>query len=265
MNGINVERLSFSYSNRLVFENISFHIGDGEVLAILGPNGSGKTTLLKCLNMLLTPRGSVLVDMQDIQRIEGKHLAKIMGYVPQNHSPVFPYRVIDVVVSGRTPHLGLSAPSGDDFEKAYLALERLNISSLAERAYTQISGGELRLVLIARALVQQPRFLLLDEPTSHLDLANRMMVVKAIKEIAKEGISVIASEHDPNMAALFTDAVIFLKNGTLLASGDVSEVLTEENIECVFGVRAEIVERGGVRYVLPLLHRYDFSSELAST
>jgi iron complex transport system ATP-binding protein len=212
--------------------------------------------------MLLKPRGAVLVDMRDVARMGKRDLAKIMGYVPQTHSPAFPYRVIDVVMSGRMPHLGFSAPSGEDFRQAYTALERLNISSLAERAYTQISGGELRMVLIARALVQQPRFLLLDEPTSHLDLANRMMVFKAIREIAGGGISVVASEHDPNMATLSSDKVIFLKDGRLLASGSASEVLTEENIESVYGIKAEIMERNGVRYVLPLMHQRDFSDKL---
>lgn len=254
MSGIRIEELSFDYDGRSVFEDLTFHVEQGEVLIILGPNGSGKTTLIKCLNLLLKPKGSVLVDMHDVTSMKKRELAKIVGYVPQNHSPIFPYRVIDVVVGGRTPHLGFSAPSSEDYKQAYASLERLNISYLADRAYTQISGGELRMVLIARALVQQPRFLLLDEPTSHLDLANRMIVFKALREMAREGVGIVASEHDPNMATLSSDKVAFLKDGRLLTWGSACEVLTSGNIARTYGIEAEIIEKNGIRYVLPLMH-----------
>lgn len=259
MSRIRVEELSFYYGNRLVFQNLNFHLEQGEVLIILGPNGSGKTTLLKCLNLLLKPRGAVFVDMDSVTSMKKKEIAKIVGYVPQNHSPVFPYKVIDVVAGGRTPYLGFSAPAKEDYKHAYNCLERLNISSLAERIYNQISGGELKMVLIARALAQQPRFLLLDEPTSHLDLANRMKVFKTLREMAEgEGIGIIASEHDPNMASGPSDKVIFLKDGKMLVWGSASEVLTIDNIKYVYGIETEIIERNGFRYVLPLMHQSRF-------
>jgi len=253
MSGVKVRGLRFSYGEKIVFEDVSFEVDEGEILTILGPNGSGKTTLLKCLNKLLKPKGSVFIDSFDISKLNEKELAKLVGYVPQMHSPAFPYRVVDVVVSGRAPHLGFSTPTKEDYELAYSILDRLGLSHLADKPYTQLSGGELRLVLIARALIQQPKVLLLDEPTSHLDLKNRVLVLKILKEVAKEGIAIIMSEHDPNLASLFSDKVLLMHKGKIVSYGGVQDVLNKENIVKVYGVDVEIFENNGKRYIFPTI------------
>ncbi|UYZ39430.1 MAG: ABC transporter ATP-binding protein [Candidatus Methanospirare jalkutatii] len=251
MSGVRVYELSFSYSKQEILKKLSFEVGKGEVLIVLGPNGSGKTTLLKCLNMLLKPEGSIFIDTFDVSKLNGGELAKLMGYVPQIHSPAFPYKVVDVVVSGRTPHLDFSVPSEDDYKFAYKILEKLGLKNLAERPYTQLSGGELRLVLIARALVQQPKVLLLDEPTSHLDLKNKVLVLKVLREIANEGITVIMSEHDPNLA-IFADKLLLINSGKIVAFGKAQNVLTKENIAKLYEVNVEIFERNGRCYIFPI-------------
>jgi len=251
MNGVKVKELTFGYNEKVVLDHLSFEVNKGEILTILGPNGSGKTTLLKCLNMLLKPKGSFFIDSFDISKLNEKEIAKFISYVPQIHSPVFPYKVIDVVVSGRTPYLGFSTPTKQDYDYAYNILNKLDLTHLADKAYTQLSGGQLRLVLIARALVQQPKVLLLDEPTSHLDLKNRLLVLKILREITSEGITVIMSEHDPNIASIFSDKILLMCNGRIVSCGKAKDVLNRENIAKVYEVNVEIFERNGNRYVFP--------------
>jgi len=251
MNGVKVKELTFGYNEKVVLDHLSFEVNKGEILTILGPNGSGKTTLLKCLNMLLKPKGSFFIDSFDISKLNEKEIAKFISYVPQIHSPVFPYKVIDVVVSGRTPYLEFSTPTKQDYDYAYNILNKLDLTHLADKAYTQLSGGQLRLVLIARALVQQPKVLLLDEPTSHLDLKNRLLVLKILREITSEGITVIMSEHDPNIASIFSDKILLMCNGRIVSCGKAKDVLNRENIAKVYGVNVEIFERNGNRYVFP--------------
>ncbi|GAB6161559.1 ABC transporter ATP-binding protein [Desulfothermus naphthae] len=253
MSGVKVRELTFGYGDKVVLDHLSFEVSKGEILAILGPNGSGKTTLLKCLNMLLKPQGSFFIESFDISGLNKKEIAKFVGYVPQMHSPVFSYRVIDVVVSGRTPHLGFSTPAKQDYDNAYNILDKLGLTHLAHKPYTQLSGGQLRLVLIARALVQQPKVLLLDEPTSHLDLKNRVLVLKILKEITSEGITIIMSEHDPSLASIFSDKTLLMCNGKIVRYGKAKDVLNRENIAKVYGVNVEIFEKNGNRYVYPVV------------
>ncbi|RLG16172.1 ABC transporter ATP-binding protein [Candidatus Pacearchaeota archaeon] len=253
MSGVKVKELTFGYDEKLVLDHLSFEVSKGEILAILGPNGSGKTTLLKCLNMLLKPKGSFFIDSFDISKFNEKEIAKFVGYVPQIHSPVFPYKVIDVVVSGRTPYLGFSTPTKKDYDYAYNVLNKLGLTHLADKPYTQLSGGQLRLVLIARALVQQPKVLLLDEPTSHLDLKNKVLVLKILREVTSENITVIMSEHDPSLASIFSDKILLMCNGKIVSYGKAKDVLNKENLAKVYGVKVEIFERNGNRYVFPIV------------
>jgi len=253
MSGVKVKELTFGYDEKLVLDHLSFEVSKGEILAILGPNGSGKTTLLKCLNMLLKPKGSFLIESFDISKLNRKEIAKFVGYVPQMHSPAFPYKVIDVIVSGRTPYLGFSTPTKQDYDYAYNVLNKLGLKHLVGKPYTQLSGGELRLVLIAKALVQQPKVLLLDEPTSHLDLKNRRLVLKILTEITSEDITVIMSEHDPNIASIFSDKILLMCNGKVVGYGRPRNVLNKENIAKVYGVDVVIMERGEYRYIFPIV------------
>lgn len=254
MSGVEAVNLCYSYGAMPIIRQASFELQAGEILSILGSNGCGKTTLLKCLNMLLKPEGRVLVDNVDLRSLSSRDLARLMGYVPQMHSPDFPYRVVDVAVSGRTPRLGFSIPSKQDYELAREALCRVGVGHLSEKYYTNLSGGELKLVLIARALVQEPKVLLLDEPTSHLDFKNRVMVLKILREIADDGIAVIMSEHDPNLASLFSDKVLLMMNkGEIVRYGPARDVISPDNIMKVYGLDVEIFEKGGFRYIFPRL------------
>jgi len=253
MSNAEVNGLSFGYDERVVLERVSFTVARSEILTILGPNGSGKTTLLKCLNKLLKPKGSILIDSFDITRLHGKELAKLIGYVPQAHSPAFPYKVIDVIMSGLTPYLGFSTPGEEDYKAGYDILNQLGLEHMANRRYTQISGGELRLVLIARALLQRPKVILLDEPTSHLDIKNKVLILKVLKNITNEGIIVINSEHDPNLAFMMSDEVLLMNSGKILDYGKTESVLTKANLSTLYGIDIEIIESSGSRYISPVL------------
>ncbi len=251
--GVEVADLCFSYAEQKILHEITFDVRSGQLVTILGPNGSGKTTLLKCINLLLQPEGSILVDGIDISEISSSELAKKIGYVPQLHTPAFPYRVLDVVVSGRIPYLGLSAPQKEDYELGCRMLAQVGIDHLAEKPYIHLSGGELRLVLLARALVQQSRILLLDEPTSNLDIKNRIVVLKALRGIVEQGIAVMMTEHDPNLASLFSDRVLLMNRGRILRYGRAEEVLSRENIMEVYGIDVEIFRSNGNHYIFPVV------------
>jgi len=240
---ITVENLTFYYDSMPALRDGSVKISCGKLAIVLGPNGSGKTTFLKCLCRLLRPKvGYVYFDDQLIWEMELKFFAQQVGYVPQIHLPSFPYRVIDVVVSGRTPYLSaLEVPSKKDYEVARRALELIECGHLAERLYTQLSGGELRLVLIARALAQEPKVLLLDEPTSNLDFKNKIVVMTVLRDLAKRGLSIIVTEHDPNIAAMFSDEVMLMKDGKIVAYGEPHEVISEDTMKSLYGVDVEAI------------------------
>ena len=255
-----INNLTFSYDKRApALKDVSLTISGGELTAILGPNGSGKTTLLKCLCALLKPKiGCVYIDGQNLPKLKPRLLAQLVGYVPQVHAPSFPYRVIDIVVSGRTPHLSaLSTPSERDYEIAYQALEIVGCQELAERLYTQLSGGELRLVLIARALAQQPRILLVDEPTSHLDFKNKVVVLHVLRRLTKsEGLCVLMTEHDPNLALMFSDKVILLKKGSVIAYGRPREVINEKAMKELYDMDINILSYGNLTFIMPCVHDF---------
>lgn len=254
MERVVVENLSFSYRHGFELKGISLKVWGGSVVTLLGPNGSGKTTLLKCINALLKPRANcVYVDGKDVLKMGEDERAKLMGYVPQSHSPTFPYTVLDVVLMGRTPYLGVfQRPSKADVAKAEEALKLVGLNHLKDRPYTEISGGERQLVLIARALAQDPRVILLDEPTAHLDFRNQFKVLRIVKEVAKKrDIAIIMSLHDPNLAYLFSDVIVLMSRGRVVAYGDPNSVITRENIKAVYGVDIEIVYHGDVRLVIP--------------
>ncbi|MCC6023571.1 MAG: ABC transporter ATP-binding protein [Thaumarchaeota archaeon] len=255
MERVVVENLSFSYRHGFELKGISLKVWGGSVVTLLGPNGSGKTTLLKCINALLKPRTNcVYVDGKDVLKMREDERAKLMGYVPQSHSPTFPYTVLDVVLMGRTPYLGVfQRPSKADVAKAEEALKLVGLNHLKDRPYTEISGGERQLVLIARALAQDPRVILLDEPTAHLDFRNQFRVLRVVREVAKrKDVAVVMSLHDPNLAYLFSDAIALMSGGRIVAFGDPNNVITKENIKAVYGMDVEIVDNERGRLVLPL-------------
>jgi iron complex transport system ATP-binding protein len=241
---LEVERANCGYAGKPVVDDVSFALESGEVVCLLGANGSGKTTLFKAILGLLRLRGGrILVDGADTARWPPRRLARALAYVPQAHTPPFPFAVKDVVLMARTAHLGLfGSPSRRDAAIAEDALETLGVSDLAHARYTEISGGERQLVLIARALAQQSEFLIMDEPTSNLDFGNQVRVLRRVKELARRGLGLLMTTHFPDHAFLCASRVALLKAGRLLTMGKPEEVLTRRHLEGAYGVSLRIVE-----------------------
>jgi iron complex transport system ATP-binding protein len=239
---LRVRDASFSYDDHKVFSAVSLEILPGEVLCLLGCNGCGKTTLLRCLNGALKPQsGSIQLDGNDLSAMTATDIARRVGFVFQEHSAPFPYSVIDVVCMGRAPHLRLfSAPTGNDLQIAEDALDMVGMRHLRDKPYTQISGGERQLVLIARTIAQQPDVILLDEPTAHLDLKNQTLVLRMINRLARQGLSVMMSSHLPNHALLFSSKVALMHNGGILALGNPDDVISEESLREIYGIEVRI-------------------------
>ena len=251
---LTINHLSFSYSSSPILKGIDLALDLGEVLSIVGPNGSGKSTLLKCINRILKTKGNtVFVDGKDINKLNLKELSKIMGYVPQSSVSVFPFTVFDIVMMGRTPYIHWS-PSEQDYEIVAETLDFLGLSDLAMRHFNELSGGEQQKVIIARALAQQPKILLLDEPTSNLDIKHQLEILCILKDLAQsKHCSIIVAMHDLNMASRFSDKMLMLKKGCIFAVGAPEKVLTEENIEAVYGIKAKVTKSiMGKPQVVPL-------------
>ena len=241
---LDIKDAAFSYNgNDNVFEDITFSIRDGDVFCILGPNGTGKSTLIRCINGISKlNQGDVLLDGKNIHSLDKTGIAKKIGYIPQAHNPAFPFSVLDVVLMGRAPHIGLlSTPTEKDVRIAEDAIKTLDISHLIDKPYTRISGGERQLVLIARVLAQQPRVLLLDEPTSHLDFGKQMHILSIIDELAESGLSIIMSSHFPDHAFISSNKVAIMNKGTFIDVGSADDVITKDNLKRAYGVDATIV------------------------
>jgi iron complex transport system ATP-binding protein len=239
--------LTIGYRDRVVGRGLDVALAQGEVLALLGPNGGGKTTLLKTLLGILAPRaGEVAVGARSLARIAPRERARLIAYVPQLHTPTFAFTVDSVVLMGRTAHGGLfSRPSAHDRAVAAAALERFGIAHLAARPYTMISGGERQLVLLARALAQEPQFVVLDEPTASLDFGNQGKVLREMRALAAAGHGVLFTTHDPNHALRAADRAYLLRAGERIAEGATAEVLTRERLEALYGAPVERLVDGG--------------------
>lgn len=251
---LSVENASFSYRANLppVFEDVSFSLREGEILAILGPNGAGKTTLLRCMTgMLRWTKGRTALDGVDIRRLNSRQLWSRLSYVPQARSSAAAYTGLETVLLGRTSRLSAFAePGKKDVEKAEETLDALRISHLAGRLCTEMSGGEMQMLLIARALVSDPEVLILDEPESSLDFRNQLIILDAISSLAEKGIACVFNTHYPDHALSRANKSLIL-SGHRAVFGPTDSVLTEEAVERAFGVKAVIGEIGssGVRTV----------------
>ncbi len=245
--------LAFSHGNTPILKEISFGVAKGRFCAILGRNGSGKTTLLHCLNRVHAPSaGQVIIQGEDTADLSQKQIAQRISLVPQEHMDMFPFRVIDVVVMGRAPFLALSAlPGPEDYHRARAALDSLNAGRLAEKNFNRISGGERRIALLARAMTQATQIMLLDEPTNHLDFNNQYHLLDAIKHQCREkGISIVASMHDPNMATLFADDVVMIKQGRVMARGPAGETMTRDRISSLYDTDIDQVRVPGYPFAM---------------
>jgi len=241
---LEVRSLAFSYGKRPVFENVSFSLKKGEIMCILGPNGAGKSTLIKCIAGILKPAaGSVFIQGENTASLGVRGIARHIGYVPQQNEVVFPFTVLDFVVMGRAPHLSMfSSPGADDIKLAKESLAMVGISDLAERPVANLSGGQSQMVLIARALVQKPALLLLDEPTSHLDFGNQVLVLETVQKLASLGMSIVMNTHMPDHAFLLGDRAAALSGGRLVAVGKVETVVTSKMMSSVYGVNVAVRE-----------------------
>lgn len=250
---IQVNDIHFSYGNFPVLSGISFGVERGELCGLFGPNGSGKTTLFKCcLGFLKTGRGTVSMNGEPTAGKKTEELAKVVSYVPQEHKPPFPYLVREVVLMGRTPHLGgFFGVKKKDKQIALDALEKLEISDLSDRPYNQLSGGQRQMVLMARALAQDTPVLFLDEPTSALDFQNQMKIWKIMREISEDGKTIIACSHDPNHVSWFCDRVVVVGSEGIVANGPPSEVISEEILSQIYSDACSVRSVGGVRMVMP--------------
>jgi len=239
---LEVNGLSFSYGTRKVLDNVSFRVEAGELLAVLGPNGVGKSTLFRCmLGLLRDYTGECKIDGESINNMNARQLARRVAYIPQTHYPSFNFSVFDMVLMGTTARISAaSSPGPRQKELAAAALERLGISHLSSRGYTQISGGEQQLTLIARALVQETRVLIMDEPTSSLDYGNQLRVMSEVRSLAHEGYTVIESTHNPDQAFLYSDRILALSEGIVAACGPPKEVLDEALVSRLYGVDVKI-------------------------
>ncbi len=249
---ISIKDLTFSYKSNKILDNLNISVDDSEIVSLVGPNGSGKTTLIKCIDRILKPRGSILLEGREVQEMKQQEIARQIGYVPQSSATPLATTVFDTVLMGRRPHIGWRV-SDFDLDKVSDRLERLNLQDLAMRDFGQLSGGQKQKVLIARALVQEPTVLLLDEPTSNLDMKHQLDVLETISSMVKEkGISAVMAIHDLNLAARFSDKLVMLKKGVVYASGSPIDLLSEKNISDVYGVEAIVMRSLDKPCIVPL-------------
>lgn len=249
--GLAVEALSFGYRGRVVGRDVSFAVGPGELLCLLGANGGGKTTLFKTVLGLLPPvAGRVVLDDEDTAAWDAPRRAQSFGYVPQSGAGQFPFTVREMVLMGRIAHRpAFAAPTEADHAAATAALEILGIAYLAERDWPRISGGERQLALVARALAQKPRVLVLDEPTANLDFGNQLRVLRHMRSLADQGLAVLFSTHHPEQAFACATRVALLHGGALARVATPEEAITAETMALLYGVEIDVVSVGGTMKV----------------
>ncbi|MDO5852565.1 MAG: ABC transporter ATP-binding protein [Thermoplasmata archaeon] len=251
---IKIDGVTFSYKgaeDSPVLRGITVDLGGSQVVSILGPNGVGKSTLIHCINKILEPvEGTVFLDGLDVSEYSLKEMARQVGYVPYSSSDSFPLTVVDTVLLGRHPHSGWKT-TDEDLEAVYDVLEKLDIQDLAMRYFNELSAGQHQKVMLARGLVQKPKVLLLDEPTSNLDIKHQLGISRTLRQLShSEGIMVIMISHDLNIAARYSDNVILMHEGRIHSAGTPGEVLTVENILEVYGVKSRIIDDNGRPYII---------------
>lgn len=244
---LEIERISYRYRPNAepVLQNLSMSIEKGTVNTILGPNGAGKSTLLDiCLGWKEPEAGRILLNQEDMRSYSRRQMGRWMSLVPQDEQVRFDYTVLEYLLLGRAPYLSqLEMPGPEDIEIAREALEKVGLLPLQERPASKLSGGEHQLLMIARALVQEPHILVLDEPTSRLDPGNRQRVVNLLKALLNHGVTILFTTHDPTLAADISTHALLLKQGRVIHAGPEEEVLTSEHLSELYGISMEVLRR----------------------
>jgi len=233
-----IDNIEVMLDSHKILDGVSMKVEEGELLAIIGPNGAGKTTLLRTIASILKPyKGVILIDGKNVHQLKSREISKILAYVPTEVEVITEIRVLELLLISRLIRTNKYWESSEDINVINKVLEILNIEHLKSRKLSELSSGERQRVFIARALVQEPRILLLDEPTSHLDLHYSVEIMNLLRNIARSGLVVIFTTHDVNIASLYADKVVVLKNGRVRAMGKPQKVLNEELIKEVYGVK----------------------------
>jgi len=254
MDHLTVEGLHFSYGAKSVLNGVDFTINRGEIVTLLGANGSGKSTLIRCMLGFISPqKGEIKLDGQNIRAFSQKEMSLRVAYVPQTHKTVFPYSVLDVVLMGRIPHKKFFFRySKSDMDIAFDVMEKLSISHLADRPYTEVSGGERQLAIIARALAQESDTLILDEPAGGLDYGNQIRLLEEIVKLTGKGYTFIKSTHSPEHALWIADRVLMISDGKIFADGRAGDVITGSNLRHLYNVMIDVAAiNGSTRVCVP--------------
>jgi iron complex transport system ATP-binding protein len=266
---LNVDGVECRYGSVKVLDDVSLSVKGGDFVGVLGPNGSGKTTLLKSISRILKPhKGTILLNEADIYSLKSTDVAKQLAVVPQDTSIGFNFAALDIVLMGRNPHMKrFQMESEADMAIARKVMKLTNIWHLAERPINELSGGEKQRVIIARALAQEPKILLLDEPLTHLDIVNQLEIMDLVKDLCvKENLVVLAVFHDFNLAARYCTSAVMLKKGKVFSAGSLTDVMTSENIKSVFNVDAIVTKHLVTNsiFVIPLSPQKESPSKKCS-
>ncbi|KGK97764.1 iron ABC transporter ATP-binding protein [Methanococcoides methylutens] len=250
---IKIRDMCFGYGSTPILEDVSVDIYRSSFVSIVGPNGAGKSTMLKCINKILMPNsGDIHIDECNLKHMKRMEVARNLAYVPQSSNRIFPTTVFETVLMGRRPHIGWFNNEIDK-EKVWQVLEEMGIEDLALCSFDELSGGQQQKILIARALAQDTGVILLDEPTSNLDIWHQLDVMESVQRLVSEKkVTALMAVHDLNLASRYSDQILMMKDGKVVSAGKPSQVLTTENIAKVYGVEAHVYNHAETPYVMPL-------------
>lgn len=248
------EKVRFGYqpNQHLVLPEFSLQVPEGSITAILGPNGAGKTTMLHlALGWLAPMEGQIWLAGRPLKQYPRRELGKWIGLVPQSEHIHFDFSLLEYALLGRAPYLNpLEMPSGKDYQLAEKILEQIGLGDMSRRSILNISGGEKQMAMIARVMVQQPRLLLLDEPTSHLDMSNKARLIKQMRKLAEQGMTIVFTTHEPEFAVAIATELVLMQRGKILRSGKIREVLSSENLSTLYNMPVEVINMNGRQIVV---------------